>query len=209
MSAKIHLATTQIWNYFWRNYKYFDDNEALIANNSDNGMSLYVTASGYYPQLIVYNADGKPLVWRVVRQAEECNLAAVFLVSHFIVGNVDKDEQTTDAETPAKVEEPQVDEEEDEEQKILDKIYEREDELELAMNDLLVKVFCEDSREIIEEAYGKGIVKDVLDDFLQYLYDVHGISVYRPTLITDDKTGEEVLAEFPYGWDDAEDDADK
>lgn len=207
MSAKIHLATTQIWNYFWRNYKHFGDNEALIANNSDNGMSLYLTSEGYYPQLVVYGPGNKPLVWRMVRQAEECNLAAVFLISNFIAGKTEKvaaAEQKNSDET-----ESSCDQEDEEDQKILDTIYEREDELEMAMSDLLAKVFCEDSREIIEEAYGKDIVKDVLDDFLQYLYDTHGISVYRPTIITDDKTGEEVFAEFPYGWNDAEMDADE
>lgn len=212
--VKLHLATPKIWEYFFENVDRLQDNEDCIAENKDNGMSLYLTANTVFPQLVLY-ADDRPVLYRYIRSKDECGLWAVYLITKFVAGvdierPAEQDEKPKVVNLPVSKEVRQVQDdaaektdeyEDDKEQKILDIIYEREDELSQAMGDLLAVILCEEDGSAVKEMYGKELVSEAVDDFLQYLSDTHNISVYRPTLETDPETGEEVLKEFPYGWD--------
>lgn len=213
--AKVHLATSNVWNHFFQNVEHLQDHEDCIAENKENGMSLYLTAVTIYPQLVLY-ANETPVLYRVIRSEEEASQWAVYLITKFIAGiNVDTPTNkevkpkivdlpmTSTKDDPVEVPQTEYEEEEEyeEEQKILDIIYEREDELHQAMGDLLAIILCEDDVTAVKELYGEALVSEAVDDFLQYLSDMHNVSVYRPTLETDPETGEEVLKEFPYGWD--------
>lgn len=213
--VKLHLATPKIWDYFFENVDRLQDNEDCIAENKDNGMSLYLTANSIFPQLVLY-ADDRPVLYRYIRSRDECGVWAVYLITKFVAG-VEIERPAENEDKPKVIDLPmsretnhekrdtseEVDDvgEDDEEQKILDVIYEREDELAQAMGDFLAVVLCEEDGCAVKENYGKDLVSEAVDDFLQYLADNHNVSVYRPTLETDPETGEEILKEFPYGWD--------
>lgn len=215
---KLHLATSEVWNHFFQNVDRLQDYEDCIAENEDNGMSLYITAVTIYPQLVLY-ANKTPVLYRILRSQEEANQWAMWLITKFVVGvDIDKPaekedkpkiidlpmsrEETKPVVVPSEKYEEEVEEEENEiDQKILDLIYEREDQLNQAMGDFLATILFEEDGVAVKEVYGKELVSEAVDDFLQYLADNHSVSVYRPTLETDPETGEEILKEFPYGWD--------
>lgn len=216
--VKLHLSTSQIWSHFFENVDRLQDYEDCIAENKDNGMSLYITAFTICPQLVLY-ADERPVLYKTVSNQEECSNWAVYLITRYVAGvEIDKpvndekdDEKPKIIDLPMSKEreakpvsvphEEEEDDEVDDEQKILDVIYEREDEINQAIGDMLAVVLCEDDITAVKELYGAEFVSEVVDDFLQYLADNHNVSVYRPTLETDPETGEEILKEFPYGWD--------
>ena len=210
--VKLHLSTPEIWWHFFENVDRLQDSEDCIAEDKDKGMSLWITAITVFPQLVLYHNE-TPVLYRIVRSQEECNNWAVYLITKFVAGvdmdkPVEEDEKPKIIDLPMKREETEPVEvpseeysEEEEEQKILDTIYEREDDLNQAMGDLLAVVLCEDDIIAVKELYGPEFVSEAVDDFLQYLADTHNVSVYRPTLETDPETGEEILKEYPYGWD--------
>lgn len=216
--VKLHLSTSQIWQHFFENVDRLQEYEDCIAENKDNGMSLYITAITIYPQLVLY-ADERPVLYKTVSNQEECSKWAVYLITRYVAGvEIDKpvndekdDEKPKIIDLPMSKEgeakpvsvphEEEEDDEVDDEQKILDVIYEREDEINQAIGDMLAVVLCEDDITAVKELYGAEFVSEVVDDFLQYLADNHNVSVYRPTLETDPETGEEILKEYPYGWD--------
>ena len=148
--VKLHLATPKIWEYFFENVDRLQDNEDCIAENKDNGMSLYLTANTVFPQLVLY-ADDRPVLYRYIRSKDECGLWAVYLITKFVAGvdierPAEQDEKPKVVNLPVSKEVRQVQDdaaektdeyEDDKEQKILDIIYEREDELSQAMGDLL------------------------------------------------------------------------
>lgn len=215
--VKLYLSTSKIWDHFFENFARMQDNEDCIAENKDTKMALYITAQTVYPMLVLY-CDEKPIVYRLVRNKEECSQYAVYMITKFVSDipvegkPVSKSEDkpkiidlpmsssvvSEPINVPGKDIEP---DEEDEEQKILDTIYEREDELTQAMGDFLAVVLCEEDCNAVKDMYGEQFINEVVDDVLQYLADMHNVSIYRPTLEIDQETGEEVLKEFPYGWD--------
>lgn len=227
--TKIYIATSRIWDHYCRNMNHLTDNEDMVAENKETGMSLCITREAFLPQLVLYTKGDRPIIWRPVRNSEECNTAAVYLITRYLVDNevpespkvlhlpaqkVDEDDAEIE-DVPINVEDKPVEQEDDiskdedeEEQRILDTIYEREDELSNAVGDMLAVVLVENDCSAVTEAYGQEFINAVVDHLLQWLYDEQGVSVYRPTLDTDPKTGEEVLMEFPYGWgEDSEDES--
>lgn len=218
--VKLYLATSKIWTYFFENIDRLQDNEDCIAEDPESGWALYLTANTIFPQLVVYAGD-KAVLYRFIRNEDECSKWAVYLIMRF-VANI----QTEDGPNETKEEEPKIInltmtsennsaevpdddiEEDDEEQKILDMIYEREDELTQGMGDLLAVILCEEDFSAVKEMYGEQFINEVVDDFLQYLAEQHNVSIYRPTLEVDPETGCEVLKEFPYGWDEEYEDID-
>ena len=203
--VKLHLATSKIWDHFFNNLGRLQDNEDCIAENPDNNRSLYLTANGIFPELILYGPNDRPIIWRPVRNKEECSAAAVSMITRYVVGDNSSDEPKIVELPMSKSENTKVEDvepnEDDEKQHILDMIYEREDELSKAMGDFLAVVLLEEDYNAVIEGYGEEFLNNLVDDFLQRLYDDHQISVYRPTLITDEETNCEILAEYPYGWD--------
>lgn len=203
---KLYLATAKIWDHFFENFGRLQSYEDCIAENPDNNRSLYLTANGIFPELILYGPNNRPIIWRPVRSKDECSTAAFYMITRYIVGDTSIDvpkivELPMSKPVDTKVKDVEPDED-DEEQHILDTIYEREDELSKAMGDFLAVVLLEEDYNAVIEGYGEEFLNNLVDDFLQRLYDDHQISVYRPTLITDEETNCEILAEYPYGWDD-------
>ena len=200
--VKVYIATGKIWDHYWKNIAAMFNNEHLVAENKDTGVSLYLTRENALPNLIIYDKDNQPRIYREIHSREECNAAAVNMITMYLVGVI-KEEKPKVISLPAPDTDGQNDPEPDkdeEEQNILDTIYEREDELLKAVGDMLAVVLLEDDYTAVVEGYTEKFIGTVVDDLLQYLYDDHGISVYRPTLIEDEDGGPDILAEYPYGW---------
>lgn len=200
--VKVYIATGKIWDHYWKNITTLFDNEHLVAENKDTGVSLYLTRENAMPNLIIYDKDNQPRVYREIHSREECNAIAVALITMYLVGVVNEEKPKVINLPAPKAEEqnePEADED-NEEQNILDTIYEREDELLKAVGDMLATVLLEDDYTAVVEGYTEKFIGTVVDDLLQYLFDEHNISVYRPTLIEDEDGGPDILAEYPYGW---------
>lgn len=227
--TKLYLATNKIWSHYFLNIERLQDNEDCVAENKETGWSVYLTSNAIFPQLVVYFGE-RPMLYRIIQNEADCNRWATYLIMKFVAGvetegAPKKEEQKKEEpEKPkiidlqmnksVKTEEAQMsiedmDEEDDEYQKIIDTIYEREDELSKAMGDFLAVAFCEEDYAAVVEGYGEPLINECVDDFMQYLFDKHGISAYRPTIDVDEETGCEVLKEFPYGWEEVEDEEDE
>lgn len=211
--VKLYLATSDIWSHYFKNADRLQTQEDCVAESSENGMALYITGESIFPQLMLYVRD-KLLIQRSVSTKEECSKWAVYLIMKYVAGVPadedieEEDEKPKIIEMPSRKYDEPVDEDtedecdsDDKEQKIMDVIYEREDELSQAMADFLAVVLCEYDCAAVKEEYGDAFIDGIVDDFLQYLADNHCLSVYRPVLEEDPETGEEILKEFPYGWD--------
>lgn len=218
MASKIFIPTPKIWDYYYDNRFRLWKEEDMVAKNDDTGIVLTVSGEGRFPELTLYNKHDVDFEWRQVTTREECNAAAVYMITHYILDEV-KAEKTDEKkqEKPAENKSNKVDSKPDEDggQKnrptstlsdddIVDLIYEREDELRLATVDYLITVLNEKDEDSIKEEFGAEFIPTVLDDFLQYLRDKHEVSVYRPTIVTDEESGLEVLEEYPYGWPDTD-----
>ena len=198
--VKVHIATSKIWPYFQANRTRLAQNEDLIAENKKTGFKLYLSTYGTYPYFVVYDELDFEVIRKTAYTQEECSAVSVFLIGNYIVAPQNqpnkepkkevRDEVNPDIPPPS---------EEDEEQKINDTIYQREDELTLAMADFLAVACGEDDAPTILQAYGVKMVNDALDHFLQYMYDEHKLSIYRPSILQNEK-GEDEYCEFPYGW---------
>lgn len=219
--TKLYIATSKIWSHYFMNIDRLQDNEDCIAENKDTGYALYLTSNNIFPQLIVYAGD-TPVLFRPIQNEDECNRRAMELIMTFIVDakadNKQESKKSDGVKENPKIVELEmkkagedkkcstsiedVDDEDEEYQKIIDTIYEREDELTKAMGDLLAVILCEEDYTAVVEGYTEPFINECVDDFMQYLYDSHGISAYRPTIDVDEDTGCEVLKEFPYGWGD-------
>ena len=98
-----------------------------------------------------------------------------------------------------------------------DAMYERNDELGLAMADFLAIALQEGDNDgtNILEAYGYEVVDEILDGFLKELSEDYGFHIYRPMIVTEKESGCEVFTEFPYdeydidGVDEPEDKEDE
>lgn len=217
--VKLHLATQKIWTHFFSNFDRLQEYEDCVAENNDNGMSLYITANTIFPVFVLYARD-TPLLMKPVKTEKECNQWAVYLVMKYIA------EVKTDGTPKSETEEQKVielpppsetskneeecedeevievpdDEESDQYQEMVDTIYEREDALSKAMGDFLAVALLEDDYNAVVEGYTEAFINECVDDFLQYLYDNHMVSIYRPTIEVDHETGSEILKEYPYGW---------
>lgn len=203
MSSKIYIPTPKIWDYYYDNRFRLWNEEDMVARNDETGVVLTVSGDGRFPELTLYNKDDIDFEWKEVHTREECNATAVALITQYVLPEPEKEEESSekDEKMPEK---KQVNEKTDAKDEVdddlVDLIYEREDELRLAAGDFLMTVLYEKTADAISDEFGKDFIPKVVDDFLQYLRDKHEISVYRPTIVHNEKTGEDEVDYFPYGW---------
>lgn len=196
MGVNIHLKPTEVWPFFAENKARLENEMVAIAENEETSHSVYLTEENGCPLLSVYKDDTKLYEEGAVSAADsESTTKQIYLKYLF----------------PVIVHEPKynfqsdLDEEDDEEltaemelQMMEDEIYEREDALMFAMQDFLEVVLNCNTPSQIKELYGEDLVDELLDSFCRLLAEEHLISVYRPTFVTDEETGEESYVEYPY-----------
>ena len=174
--------------------KFFQDNRLIlertmisIAENTETGYDVYLTEEDGHPYFVVCKGDEEPEYQEGVTSEEKCEEVARKCYGQYLF--------------PVEVAEGEPDEDaEDGAQKIGDAIYEREDQLRLAMADFLSEVLREgrDGSDIME-LYGEDFVDEVLDSVLDTLALECGLTeIYRPMFITNEDAGVEEYVEFPY-----------
>lgn len=203
--VKLYISTSSVWSHFFNNFDRLQNSEDCIAENTATGSAVYLTACELFPQLVVYEHD-QMIGHRLIGSEDECNKWAIYYITKYVAevpveGAPDEKKEPEDIDG-ADEPDDETDGEQDDYEKALDTIYVREDDLSKALGDFLSVVLCEDDCTAVEEAYGSNFMQEVLDDFLQYLYDHHMISVWRPVLDYDEDSGCDILKEFPYGWED-------
>ena len=182
-----------------------------IAENYETSHFVFLTEKDGYPLISVYknsdDSDDKKLYEEPCASADDCENTTKQIYLRYLfpvvvsaskydfdddnsVGNGDsglsQDEEIQDCE---------------------DIIYEREDELILAMQDFLeILLNCKNASQVTE-IYGDEIVDRLLDSMCRTLAEEHHISVYRPMWV-EDEDGTENFVEYPYLGVDDEDSGD-
>lgn len=197
MGVNIHIPADEVWSFFQKNKERCSKEMIAIAENTDTEYAVYLTEENGYPSFCVCKGDDSPEYEEGAISENDCTDTAKRCFLEYLFPVV----VTNDRAIPH----PELDDDEDEletRQAIEDAIYEREDELRLAMCDFLQVVLCEGdySTEIVD-ACESGMVDEILDHVLEYIATVYCLDVYRPTLITDDEDGCEMYTEYPYDPD--------
>lgn len=198
MGVIIHIEPEEIWQFFQKNKKRLKKEMVLIAENEDTGYALYLTEEDGLPLFSVCKDDNDPEYEEGAINEKDCTdtakqccvkyLRPVVVHSKKYASSPEYEDDDYWCDTPSKKEQDEL-------------IENRELELLFAMGDFLMAATndntCADGSDYVD-TYGADLVMDVLDYFLQTLAEDYGLLVYRPTMVDDDDTGEEVLVEYPY-----------
>lgn len=202
MGVNIHLKPTEVWQFFIKNKGRLENEMVAIAENEEASRFVYLTEENGCPLLSVYKEDTKLYEEGAVSAADsESTAKQIYLkylfpvVVHGSVHTFQTDFDEEDDEITAEMELQMME----------DEVYEREDALIFAMQDFLEVVLNCDTPTQIRQLYGKELVDELLDSFCRLLAEEYLISVYRPTFVTDEETGEESYVEYPYLDVDGED----
>ena len=199
MGVKIHIPADQVWTFFYKNKKRFAEELVEIAANEETKYAVYLTEDDGYPMFSVCYGDDEPEYEEGAITQNDCTETAKRVFAKYLFPVTVTDGRMLTKADPM---EPEDDEEYSEQYK-LDEIYERDDELLLALCDFL-QVVLEEGTEGAElfDTYGEDTINDILDHFLEYLADEHYFTmIRRPSFITDPETDEEYYTEYPYAYD--------
>lgn len=228
-SMKIYVGSADLGHFFITNLDRLEFEQILIAENRDTDYHIYLDMdSGRNCILRVYYGDDDNAVVEDVEIVDQYDLeetARVLYCTYLIPGyaednyNPVEDPDCADCEafTPPDIYEDGDDDSDDDEFSseeeigaIDDEIYEREDALSLAVNDLL-DVFVEESaaeKTIVggpnDEPKDK-IIMALTDHICEWLAQEQGISVFRPTWLdlgnkTKNGNAYDELVRFPYEY---------
>lgn len=189
MGISIYVLPENVWEFFQKNKKRLSDEMVVIAENEDTGYAVYLTEEEDHPYFCVCQGKGAPEYEDIAICKADCIevakvCCAKYLLPITVIANGDGGcimEMATD--------------EPDQE----DIMYEREDELAMALYDFLSVVLQED-----ESFCGATDISDpewlekVLDAILEDLATNFDMPIYRPMIITDD-LGNETYTDYPYG----------
>lgn len=190
MGVHIHIPADAVWGFFQASRKRLNKEMVLIAENTDTEYAVYLTEENDLPVLAVAKGNEKIEYKEPCVSEEDCTAVSKKFYKE------ESDETWMDIE---------------------DAMYERDDELRLAMADFLAIALQEGDNDgtNILEAYGYEAVDEILDGFLKELSEDYGFHIYRPMIITEKESGCEVFTEFPYdeydidGVDEPEDEEDE
>lgn len=157
-----------------------------LAENTNTGFSICAANENNTPYIIA-RYKGADVERFAAEGSEMFSKCAVALYKKYIdpaPAGEEKEEKTED-------EEEQEAEVEDSFEYIEDEIYQREDELSLALGDFLEVALCSEEPIIDDDVFG-----EILEDILMLLAKRYGISVYRPAFV-EDSNGSSVV-EYPY-----------
>lgn len=199
MSTKIHIPADEVWSFFFKNKERCAEEMVEIASNDETKYAVYLTEDEGYPMLSVCHGDDEPEYEEGTISKDDCTETAQRMFIRYLCPVTVTCGKTVFQENIAKDEEPDEDDESTEQDR-LDEIYERDDELTLALCDFLKVVFEEDvdGAELLE-TYSESVIVEILDEFLEHLATNHCFTdIRRPTFINDPETGVEFFTEYPY-----------
>ena len=191
MNTKIYIPAAETWAFYKANEKRCSEELITIAENTDTQYAVYLTEEHGYPLFFVCKGSGDPEYEEGAIGEVDCVDTAKRLYLKYLF--------------PVEVSTKKKSEPED--NKVLslyadDAVYEREDELIMAMCDFMkVAMQVAGDSSAVLKYYSESTVVDILDSVLNYMNDAHdlGCEIYRPTIIEVD--GVEFFTEFPYDND--------
>lgn len=189
MSVKVYVDPHEIWDFFTSSLSRMSKEMVLIAENEETSYAVYLTEDSGYPMLVVAKGDAEPEYSEPCVSEDDCVTVAKKLFKRYLVPVDVCDESILDQETHDEIIQAE------------DVMYERNDELIMAMSDFLSVAVPDVNQSLdddIIDMYGTGFVEEALDHVLQYLTTEHRFRIYRPMMMTDPETGEDVFTEYPY-----------
>lgn len=202
MSVKIHIPADEVWSFFFKNKERCTEEMVEIAANDETEYAVYLTEDEGYPMLSVCCGDDEPEYEEGAISKNDCTETAKRMFTRYLFPVTVTSGKTVFKDCIPKDIDTDVSDDSTEQDR-LDEIYEREDELTLALCDFLKVVFEEDidGAELLE-AYTESVIVEILDEFLDYLAVNHCYTdIRRPTFISDSETGVEFFTEYPYDPD--------
>lgn len=205
MSVTIHVPADEVWSFFQKNRYRLSEEMVVIAENPDTEYAVYLTEDDGYPLFSVCKGNSDSEYEEGAINQRDCTDTAQRCYANYLFPIVVssgskhiKSELEDDSESGKELAPQEID----------DIIFERDDELIVAMGDFILTAIQDgcDGSDIVD-TYGLGVVEDILDHTLQYIAAQHGFPVYRPTLMVDE-SGKEVYVEYPYNEPEEEELAD-
>lgn len=196
MGVHIHIPADAVWGFFQESRKRLNKEMVLIAENTDTEYAVYLTEENDLPVLAVAKGDEKTEYKEHCVSEDDCTTVAKKFYTRYLFPVMITDGKYIPEDVPDETEEDGDETWMDME----DTMYERNDELCLAMADFLAIALQEGDNDgtNILEAYGYEAVDEILDGFLKELSDNYGFHIYRPMIVTEKESGCEVFTEFPY-----------
>lgn len=196
MGVHIHIPADAVWGFFQESRKRLNKEMVLIAENTDTEYAVYLTEENDLPVLAVAKGDEKTEYKEHCVSEDDCTTVAKKFYTRYLFPVMITDGKYIPEDVPDETEEDGDETWMDME----DTMYERNDELRLAMADFLAIALQEGNNDgtNILEAYGYEAVDEILDGFLKELSDNYGFHIYRPMIVTEKESGCEVFTEFPY-----------
>lgn len=199
MSAKIHIPADEVWSFFFKNKERCTEEMVEIASNDETKYAVYLTEDEGYPMLSVCHGDEEPEYEEGAISKDDCSETAKRMFVRYLFPITVTCDKAISKHSTVKYEEPEEDED-DSTQDMLDEVYQRDDELTLALCDFLQVVLEEDidGAELLG-TYGESVIAQILDEFLDSLASEHCFTnIRRPTFVTDPESGVEYYTEYPY-----------
>ena len=181
MGVNVYIPADEVWSFFQKNKDRLEKEMVVIAENDDTDYAVYLTEDYGYPTFFVCKGDAEPEYEEgaiseddCLKTARKCYSQYLFPVTVCSRKSFQEDDDNDENET------------EDNTQDIQDIMYEREDELRMALCDFLQVVLLDDEENPdVESTYGSAMIDEILDHFLEYLGFEHSLPVYRPMFVAD------------------------
>lgn len=188
MSEKVYLKPEDIWVFFCRNKGRLEREMVEVASSSSGEYTVYLTMDvSLHPRFFVYEYgnDEVPVHEEWCVNETDTENTAIRLYKEYVYLDLvsEANDDTGDDEDGVSID---------------DEIYQRDDELKLAMVDFLSCVLQKSNSDDVIGEYGESFVLEVLDHVLEYISYDHCIPIFRPMFVEDPETGDEVFEEFPY-----------
>lgn len=196
--TKIYLQPEDVWAFYYANAFRLRDEMALLAENTESDVRLYLAKGSGDARIYAYRGDllvESDELWDMA----DCVTTCTAFYERYLSASEDDDDDDDDESLPYEILYTDDEDEdvppENQEDDVLDEIYQREDQLTFAFRDFLQEVLMEN-----EEAVSH-IKSEVLNDMLESCLEAissAGFPIYRPTITEDPATGLEYVEEFPY-----------
>lgn len=204
--VKIYVPADELWIFYIQNEDRCKKEMVLIAENTDTKYEVYLTVEDDVVMLSVCRGEDEPEYEEYVLNNDDCTKTAKKLFMRYLIPISIVDGK---AVIPGELPEDQDDNTMGpSRQDIEDEMYEREDELDLAMKDFLSVVLQEPDIDLLIANHTQGFVDEVLDNVLSLLAIEFCCEIYRPMFIEDEETGCEIYTQFPYEKKDSDVDSE-
>lgn len=201
-NVKIYIPVAELWSFYLQNVSRCEKEMVLVAENTDSEYAVYITDEDGTLMFSACKGDENPEYEEYAVNAKDCADTAKKILLRYLIpvsfvngcmvmpDNLPEGLEDEDGELgPSK-------------QDMEDEMYEREDELDLAIKDFLAAVLQEPNSDQLVANHGQSFIGEVLDDFLSILAKDYCCEIFRPMFIEDAETGCEIYTQFPYGEED-------